>query len=72
MSDGSQLLAWLTVTLEENHPTWSRTTEQVIVAPVETQSGTTERVFAIPVETLSRITERVIATSVETFEFLLI
>ena len=57
MSDGSQLLAWLTVILEENHTTWSRTTEQVIVAPVET---------------LSRTTERVIATPVETFEFLLI
>ena len=50
-SDGSQLLAWLTVILEENHTTWSRTTERVIAAPVETQSGTTERVFVIPVET---------------------
>ena len=56
-SEGSQLLAWLTVILEENHTTWSRTTERVIAAPVET---------------LSRTTERVIATPVETFEFLLI
>ena len=69
MSDGSQLLAWLTVTLEENHPTWSRTTEQVIVAPVETQSGTTEQVFAIPVETQSGTTERVFVIPVETQNF---
>ena len=65
-SEGSQLLAWLTVILEENHTTWSRTTERVIAAPVETQSGTTERVFAIPVETQSGTTERVFAIPVET------
>ena len=65
-SEGSQLLAWLTVILEENHTTWSRTTEQVIAAPVETQSGTTEQVFAIPVETQSGTTERVFVIPVET------